>query len=289
MAVCVSLVNMKGGVGKTTLAVNLAWYFADRLGKRVLLVDLDPQFNATQYLIGPHRYREMLDAQSPTVWHVLEENEETPAGRVTLSDPRAPIVPVVPPMPWESKPQIPLWLLPSQLQLWQSLKRPGSKDQKLARFLQHHEADFDLILIDCAPTESLLTLVAYHASDFLLVPVKPEYLSAIGLNLLVSSMEEFNRSRSADPAATGKPLQLAGIVFNSYGDYAPEEIRSKQEVHELARGHNWHVLTQENPFSRSFPKGARECRPVWRTSRSHTKVCQQFYRVAEEFRARIGI
>jgi len=59
MARKVALINMKGGVGKSTLCINLAWYFAlPRDSKRVLVVDLDPQFNASQYLLGTQRFPE---------------------------------------------------------------------------------------------------------------------------------------------------------------------------------------------------------------------------------------
>ena len=71
MAIKVSLINMKGGVGKTTLAVNLAWEWGD--GAFVLLVDLDPQFNASQYMLGEHRYRKIHNANAPTVQNIFEE------------------------------------------------------------------------------------------------------------------------------------------------------------------------------------------------------------------------
>ncbi len=80
-AIKVSLINMKGGVGKTTLAVNLAWQFAadadmNGWGKRVLLVDLDPQFNASQYVLGGRRYKESIhEAKAPTVQHIFEARE----------------------------------------------------------------------------------------------------------------------------------------------------------------------------------------------------------------------
>ncbi len=67
MAKKVSLINMKGGVGKSTLAVNLAWQYAamNKWLKKVLLVDLDPQFNASQYLLGQTSVREILDKGQP--------------------------------------------------------------------------------------------------------------------------------------------------------------------------------------------------------------------------------
>ena len=56
MAVCVSMINMKGGVGKTTLASQIAWYAAVQLDKKVLLIDLDPQANASQSVMSPQTY-----------------------------------------------------------------------------------------------------------------------------------------------------------------------------------------------------------------------------------------
>ena len=61
MAVCVSLINMKGGVGKTTLATQIAWYATIQLNQRVLLIDLDPQANASQAVLSPHGYVAYLD------------------------------------------------------------------------------------------------------------------------------------------------------------------------------------------------------------------------------------
>src|SRR5438046_251071 len=82
MAVTVSLINMKGGVGKSTLTVNLAWFLADESDKRVLVVDLDPQFNASQYLLGHRDYERLIREHLPTVWHILEQNTRTPSSPV---------------------------------------------------------------------------------------------------------------------------------------------------------------------------------------------------------------
>ena len=89
------------------------------------------------------------------------------------------------------------------------MQNPALKERLLAKFLSTVESEYDLVLLDCAPTESILTTAAYLCSDFILVPVKPEYLSSIGLPLLIRSTEEFSR-RYDD-----HPLHLAGIVFNA--------------------------------------------------------------------------
>ena len=86
MAKKVSIINMKGGVGKSTLTVNLAWHFTayKHWAKNVLVVDLDPQFNATQYLLGVNKYKAILDQGKPTIWDILEQNTHTPTGQSIL-------------------------------------------------------------------------------------------------------------------------------------------------------------------------------------------------------------
>lgn len=281
MAKTVSLINMKGGVGKSTLTVNLAWHFAaySEWNKRVLVVDLDPQFNASQYLIGVTQYENLLKNGKPTIWEIFEQNIRTPTGISVLSDPHAPIHNV-----WKRyHSTAKIDLIPSRLELAFSLKNPGQKERQLAKVLSKVEDEYDLILIDCAPTESLLTTAAYLASDYLLVPVKPEYLSSIGLPLLINSMQDF-KSDYED-----HDLQLAGIVFNATTRYSPEEDLSKAKVREIARANGWYVFQAEVPYSRSFPKGAREGQPIFWTSYSRWKQVERFNRFAQEFAQRIQL
>ncbi len=82
-------------------------------------------------------------------------------------------------------------LIPSRLELASSLKNPTGKERRLAKEIAKISDDYDLIIIDCAPTESILTEAAYFASRYALVPVKPEFMATIGLPLLARSIEEF--------------------------------------------------------------------------------------------------
>ncbi len=281
MAVTISFINMKGGVGKSTLTVNLAWYFADHTGggKRVLVVDLDPQFNASQYLFGQSEYAQLLRQNSPTVWDILEQRTRVPQSQ---------------PIPFHVRKAIQnranitgggrLDAILSRLELALSLEAPfHEKQQLLSESLEAVQNEYDVILIDCAPTESILTKAAYLASDYLLVPVKPEYLSTIGLPLLVNSMQSFN------DRYPGQGPDLAGIVFNMTTEYSPEEARSKTEVRSLAQQHSWHVFTNEVNYSRSYPKGAREGLPINRTSHSRRAQIANFYGFAREFAVRVGL
>lgn len=282
MAKKVSLINMKGGVGKSTLAVNLAWQFAGlhRWNKKVLVVDLDPQFNASQYLIGVHKYETILEKNIPTVWDVFEQLTHTPGkGKPTPLNPKSVLYNVV---SYSDGSRIDL--IPSRLELAYSLRNPGQKESLLAKFISKIEEDYDLVLLDCAPTESVLTTAAYLASDYLLVPVKPEYLSSIGLPLLVRSMEEFKEGPYSD-----HDLELAGIVFNHTSGYVPEEIKSKNEVKRIAAKNRWHVFKAEVTYSRSYPKGAREGQPIFRTSYSRNIQAARFQAFAAEFAQRIAL
>lgn len=282
MAKKVALINMKGGVGKSTLAVQLAWQFAamSRWLKRVLVVDLDPQFNASQYLLGVDRYERIHNAGSPTVWNVFEEFTRVPGGANPAPlDPNTVIYNVTRFVGVSSQ----IDLIPSRLELAYTLRNPGQKEHLLERLISQIEDRYDLILLDCAPTESLLTTAAYLASDYLLVPVRPEFLSSIGLPLLVRSMQEFHQQYQ------NHQLELAGIVFNATSAYVPEEALSKKSVLDLANQHGWYVFKSEVNYSRSYPKGAREGRPIFSTSYSRQTQANRFHAFAAEVAQRIGI
>jgi chromosome partitioning protein len=132
MAVVVSLINMKGGVGKTTVAFNLAWYAANRGDYKVLLIDLDPQANASQYLMGPVNYKKFLDANKPTIVDLFEQFTAPTISRrsPTPFDPKSVIVPV---RKWTDGSRIDL--LPSRLELAWTLKNPTGKDHLLPAFV----------------------------------------------------------------------------------------------------------------------------------------------------------
>src|SRR5947209_5098612 len=130
MAKTVALINMKGGVGKSTLTVNLAWYFAlPDDSKRVLVVDLDPQFNASQYLLGPAEYRRVLESGKRTVWDVFEHRTRHPDAAEGSFNVRDAIHNRVTVHPGGGR----LDLILSRLELAFSLKTPyQQKEQELA-------------------------------------------------------------------------------------------------------------------------------------------------------------
>lgn len=280
MAKKVSIINMKGGVGKSTLTVNLAWHFAafGHWSKNVLVVDLDPQFNATQYLLGASKYKAILDQGKPTVWDILEQNTRTPIGQSRILDPHKTIHNVE-----TFINGIRIDLIPSRLDLAFSLKNPAQKERQLSKILAKIENEYDLILIDCAPTESVLTTAAYISSEYLLVPVKPEYLCAIGLPLLAQSLDNFKNEYEEHN------LNLAGVVFNAAENYYPEETLSKNMVRDLAHKQGWYVFQAEVPYSKSFPKGARQGKPIIKTSNARITQKTLFFKFAEEFAARISL
>jgi chromosome partitioning protein len=282
MAIKVSVINMKGGVGKSTLTVNLAWHLAAYrdLLKRVLVVDLDPQFNASQYLLGTAEYQRILTLKQPTIWDVFEQGTRTPRTGGAMSKVSAKKV-IRPYRTIDGGGKIDL--IPSRLELAFSLKNPGQKERHLSRLVREVEDQYDLILIDCAPTESVLTTAAYLASDWLLVPVKPEYLSTIGLPLLVQSMREFKAENEEHT------LELAGVVFNATLNYFPEEALAKETVRRIAKQNKWYVFEHEVEYSKSYPKGAREGRPLFRTSYSRVAKRHNFWLFAREFVQRVGL
>ena len=286
MAIKVSLINMKGGVGKTTLAVNLAWEWGD--GAHVLLVDLDPQFNASQYMLGRHSYERIVKA--PTVQNIFEgcaapHYNNNNSYRLPTHIPTHPAGVIYRVYTGWMEEYGDSWvdLIPSRLELAYTLRQPAQKEHLLAEFISEVENKYDLILFDCPPTESLFTTAAYLVSDYILVPVKPEFLSIIGLQLLARSKKDFHKS------FPDRELQIAGIVFNESDEYIPEAEKSKQTVRQMADQHNWYLFENEIRHSRSYAKGAREAQPISRTSYAKWYKVVEFRAFAHEFQGRIGL
>lgn len=282
MATTVSLINMKGGVGKTTLAFNLSWYCAWEANMKVLAVDLDPQSNLSQYLMGAKSYLEYLGAQRPTIVEVFEQ----------FSPPRTSKASASPLIPDEVIHRLKKWkdgsslsLVPSRLELAWTLKNPTDKSELLPQFLAQVEKEYDLIVVDCAPTESILTSAAYRSSRYLVVPVKPEFLATIGLPLLERSLEEF-RSRHKHHT-----LEMAGIIFNDKRRIAtpPEQKASIKEVKKAAAQYRWPVFDHAAHHSDSFPTGSRASTPIFRTEYARDYVKGEFSEVAREFLGKLRL
>lgn len=282
MAVCVSLINMKGGVGKTTLATQIAWHAVLQLDKKVLVIDLDPQANASQSIISPQKYVEYLDSGGLTVADMFEQF--TPTG-VASGSPR------------KLKPDdlihervnytdgSLLHIVPSRLELCWTLRNPAGKETLLARFVTKVESRYDLIVIDCSPTDSILTDAAYHCSRYVLVPIRAEFLASIGFPLLNRSIKAF-QLRHED-----KVIEVCGLVFNDYvrGNPRRENRLARKDVQEKAEEYNWYVFRTGIPHSDSYFRSAREGMPIGRTKGAHSKVKTEFAAFADEFFARIGL
>lgn len=181
---------MKGGVAKTTLAINLADALVRRHEKRVLLVDVDPQFNATQCLLEPEQYIEHLRQKRDTVLGIFDRPARTVVSAVAGANAlHAKALELIEPVTVKSG----LDLLPGNLELYRLEMAPGGgRENRLKKYLEHIAAlsNYDIVIIDTPPTPSVWMTSALIASDHYLIPVKTDPLSLTGIDLLQSVVED---------------------------------------------------------------------------------------------------
>ncbi|HXP24122.1 MAG TPA: ParA family protein [Candidatus Sulfotelmatobacter sp.] len=273
-AIIAALMNMKGGVGKSTMTANVGWFAAYRRNLRVLMIDLDPQFNLSQYILGARGYEKLLEENAPTIDSLFHEGK-TGKKSERLSDLIREVA------DWDDGSCI--HIIPASLELAWAMRYATDKAHILRDHLDDVRGEYDLILIDCAPTESILSTAAYLASDFIFVPVKPEFLSTIGLPLLLRSIKEFQKTYKNE-----SPPQLGGIMFNDTGEKI-EHDRSREYVREIAAKNGWHVFEHEVSHSDSYPAGARVGKPIFLTDNARSWKKDEFNSVAAEFLQRTGL
>jgi chromosome partitioning protein len=282
MGAIIAIVNMKGGVGKTTVTINLATCLAKLYSKRVLIVDLDTQINATLSFMPPVQFAK-LKQEKRTIATLIQQFaiSETSSSLSIIDIIQTNIAQVKG-----------LDLLPGDVEIYQDFllaeivvgKSQGDRKEFKNNWHQLENTlissiikpvidRYDFILIDFSPEDNLITRSGILASNFYLVPAKPEPLSVIGVGMLEGRIKQFKESDRSH-------ISLIGIVFTSLGHATSigEKIvrRLSEDVGEQA------IFQTEIPFNIAVARSVEEYRPVILTE-PQSPGAKAFYRLSQEF------
>lgn len=209
-----AVLNQKGGVGKTTTAINLAAYLT-KAGRKVLVCDMDPQGNSTSGL-GVDK-----QALSATLYDVLFSRAEATSVVQKASSHK-------------------LFLLPANAHLAAAeveLVSLPHREYQLKRVLD--DLDFDIVLIDCPPSLGLLSINALTAATDVIIPVQTEYYALEGLSQLLSVITQVR-------AALNPNLNLLGIILTMYDSRTSLSDQVKNELHKHFEGKVFKTVIPRN-------------------------------------------
>lgn len=218
----IAMCNQKGGVGKTTVTMNLGIGLA-RAGKRVLLVDSDPQGNLTTAL--GFQETEKLNMTLASVYDVLIDGQMPPEDCMLHCE--------------ENVDLIPSNILLSSVDM--KLISTMCRESHLKRFINQQREHYDYILIDCLPTLGVLVQNALTAADSVIIPTQAQYMSAVGLTQLLGTIEQVRRGLNPE-------LQIDGILFTM----VESRVIGSQEIMTMFR-----QLPSVHVFDAYIPKTVR--------------------------------
>lgn len=181
----VSFINQKGGVAKTTTAINVAAQWAKE-GKKVLLIDLDPQSSATRAIFGDMDFED-------TVFDVLTSEIEASQAIV-----RSEVFGID---------VIPSEIMLSGIEI--ILASKFGRESILKRCLAEIKDQYDIVVIDCSPSLGLLTVNALIASKDIVIPICPEYFSLKGIDLILETLKHIH-------VGLGHKVEVRGIIISKY-------------------------------------------------------------------------
>ncbi|MEK7181261.1 MAG: ParA family protein [Patescibacteria group bacterium] len=229
MARIISICNAKGGVGKTTTAVNLGSYLA-AMGRRVLLVDFDPQANASSAL-GYDPLKTEVSVYHGVINAVPHEHVLRPTALFNFH--------LVPAAPHLAGALVEFVNLPE-------------REYFLRKFLNRFRHQYDYVLIDLPPSLSLLTVNGLMASDEVLIPVQAEYYSLEGLGQLLQTVNLIRDNM-------GHNLRVTGALITMYNR---NERLSREVAKDLRRNFPYQVFKTEIPRSVALAEAPSFSKPV---------------------------
>ncbi len=254
MGKVISVANQKGGVGKTTTTVNLGTILAKK-GKKVLLIDADPQGNATSGL-GVEKEVEASTYDILVNDTTLEEALE----KTIIKN---------------------LKICPANMNLAGAeveLVSMMSREQRLKEKIEPIKEQFDYILIDCPPSLGLITLNAFTASDSVLIPVQCEYFALEGLGQLLNTINLVKKHLNKNIQVEGALLTMYDIRTN-LSNQVVKEVKKyfDNKVYKTVIPRN--VRVSEAP---SYGMPITEYDPRSKGAKSYTKFAKEFLKINEE-------
>ena len=239
MSIVVTVMNMKGGVGKTTVSLNLggvlAWYKIANEYKKVLLIDYDPQFNLSQGMLSSNQYFQ-LEKEGKTSLRILQDdrNHVDPYS-IQIPDSSSPPDPstiVKSVLPQRSNRT--LHIIPSTLDLMYIALGSATGDidtieKRWGTFIEKCRKIYDIIVIDCHPAGSILTKTALASSDHVLIPVIPQELAVRGVAL----MRRFVDASTASPDKPNLHILFNMLPRNGPTPQVVKSIRNDRRIGDL--------------------------------------------------------